>query len=273
MAQYGWANCPAAVHSQVTRLIEALGALLGGNLLGVYLHGSLATGCFNPLRSDIDLLVVTQRGMPIETKRRVAQLLLDLEGQPANIEISFLRWDDLHPWRHPAPFDFHYSITWRKKMIAALADGMWQNWNAAERVDEDLAGHITVLQQRGLCLWGQPIEQVFSPVPPDDYLAAVLADVFSEEFGLAAESKTPVYITLNACRTLAYLQTGAVLSKDEGGLWALQALPAKFHPFLQTTLAAYRHGQDDHSIPRLAFAELVQYLRAAIEQAVAARQP
>ena len=31
--------------------------IFGGNLLGVYLHGSLAMGCFNPKKSDLDLLL------------------------------------------------------------------------------------------------------------------------------------------------------------------------------------------------------------------------
>ena len=34
---------------------------LGSHLVGVYLHGSLAMGCFNPEASDVDLLVVAAR--------------------------------------------------------------------------------------------------------------------------------------------------------------------------------------------------------------------
>ncbi|MGN7761522.1 nucleotidyltransferase domain-containing protein [Paenibacillus sp. 22594] len=34
---------------------------LKGNLLGIYLHGSLAMGCFNPLKSDVDFLVVVKK--------------------------------------------------------------------------------------------------------------------------------------------------------------------------------------------------------------------
>ena len=33
--------------------------IFGKDLTGVYLHGSLAMGCFNPQKSDIDLMVVT----------------------------------------------------------------------------------------------------------------------------------------------------------------------------------------------------------------------
>ena len=34
--------------------------ILGGNLVGLYLHGSLALGGFNPRRSDVDYIAVVQ---------------------------------------------------------------------------------------------------------------------------------------------------------------------------------------------------------------------
>ncbi len=48
MNQFGWANCPAAVGTQVNTFIDALQAILGDKLVGVYLHGSLAMGMFQP---------------------------------------------------------------------------------------------------------------------------------------------------------------------------------------------------------------------------------
>jgi len=55
---FGWSDCPDPIRGQVLGLLEALDALLGRNLAAVYLHGSLAMGCFNPQRSDLDLLVL-----------------------------------------------------------------------------------------------------------------------------------------------------------------------------------------------------------------------
>ena len=40
------------------RLTEESRKIFGENLTGVYLHGSLAMGCFNPDKSDIDLIIV-----------------------------------------------------------------------------------------------------------------------------------------------------------------------------------------------------------------------
>ena len=43
--------------------------ILQDNLVGVYLHGSAVMGCFNPDRSDIDLIVVVERPIPDAVKR------------------------------------------------------------------------------------------------------------------------------------------------------------------------------------------------------------
>ena len=44
--------------------------ILGENLIGIYLHGSMAFGCFNPLKSDIDLILVVKESVSKETKRK-----------------------------------------------------------------------------------------------------------------------------------------------------------------------------------------------------------
>ena len=39
--------------------------ILQENLVGIYLHGSAAMGCFNPRSSDIDLIIVVRKRFPI----------------------------------------------------------------------------------------------------------------------------------------------------------------------------------------------------------------
>jgi streptomycin 3"-adenylyltransferase len=240
MSQYGWADCPAPVRAQVEGLVAGLRTALGKNLIGVYLHGSLAMGCFNPTRSDLDLLVVTRRGMPVEMKREVTGLLLQVSGAPAPVEISFLRAADLRPWRHPTPYDFHYSEDWRERTRQALADGSWRAWNDAPPADPDLAAHIAITRRRGLRLRGAPIDQVFPVVPAADYLDSIVRDFHWGRAGLGAN---PVYFILNTCRIMAYRRAGLICSKDEGGAWALPLLPEEHRAVVARALVAYR-GDD-----------------------------
>src|SRR5688500_4478221 len=113
MAQSGWPDCPAPVREQVEDFAAALRGTLADNLVGIYLHGSLAMGCFNADRSDVDLLVITRQAIDLETKRELGELLLRSSGAPRPIEISFLRQADLCPWQFPTPFDLHYGEDWR----------------------------------------------------------------------------------------------------------------------------------------------------------------
>jgi Aminoglycoside adenylyltransferase, C-terminal domain len=264
MSQYGWDGCPPDGRRQVDRLIAGLQTCLAGNLTGVYLHGSLAMACFNPARSDVDLLVVARQAMPVETKRDLAALLLDVSCCPSPVEISCLCHADLVPWRYPTPFDFHYSEMWRDAYVRDLAGDSWRGWNAVRRDDEDLAAHITITRRRGVCLYGPPVGEVFPVVPRRDFLASVLGDVLSPEFGLDAVAKNPVYVVLNACRTLAYLRSGEILSKDEGGAWALLALPGRFHSTLVAALDAYRDFANDGGLSKEPAAEFAAYMRGEL---------
>jgi streptomycin 3"-adenylyltransferase len=237
MALYSWPNCPTPTQQQLRQFIGKLETSLTNNLIGIYLHGSLAMGSFNPERSDLDLLVVTRRPMSLEIKHMLAETLLSRSGQPHPIEISFLRRDDMVPWQYPTPFDFHYSEMWRESFQCELTSGGWKSWNDSQRYDPDLAAHITITNHRGLRLAGVTVKEVFPAVPRQDYLDSILGDVRD---GLEHITGNPVYGILNACRTYAYLRHGYISSKEEGGVWALEALPESLRGVVMKALAIYR---------------------------------
>lgn len=237
MTPYSLATCPPSVKQQLDEWIAAARLTLSDILVGIYLHGSLAMGCFNPSRSDLDLLVITQRGMTVQEKRRIAVHLLRISRQPSSIEVSFLAHDQICPWRHPSPYDFHFSETWRAQLHAEMENGTWTTWNDEQRVDPDLAAHVTIVHARGETLYGNPIEAVFPPVPAEHYIDSILSDwVWSQE---RAEAN-PVYAILNGCRIYAYLRDGLITSKQEAGEWALQTFDDPYRDIIQAALDAYQ---------------------------------
>jgi len=236
---------------------------LDENLVGVYLHGSLACGCFNPERSDLDLLVITKRGMSVETKRDFAQLLLDGSGNPYPIETSFLTTEDLKPWRHPTPYDFRYSEDWRKKFQDALATESWRQWNDMKEFDEDLAGHITITHDRGVRLYGPPIEEVFPPVPTEDYAASIVADL---KWARDRMEQYPVYGVLNHCRVYAFLAAGLICSKNEGALWALGIVPEEHREAVTVALQAYRGERDDSDLKLESARRFTEYIAQCVAE-------
>jgi len=72
--------------------------ILGRNLVGLYVHGSLATvrpeggtarnapGGFCPRRSDVDLLALTRRRLTNFAKKKMVEAMLRLSGNPRPIE-------------------------------------------------------------------------------------------------------------------------------------------------------------------------------------------
>lgn len=135
---YTWITCSKVIQSEVKTLQTELSHLCGQNLLGIYLHGSLALGGFQPRRSDINVIVVTGQRMDLETKRACMTMLLRVSPMPCPIGIRFLVSSALCPFQHPLPCDFQYDETWRETAHQDLHDGSWKDWHERTRHDPDL---------------------------------------------------------------------------------------------------------------------------------------
>jgi predicted nucleotidyltransferase len=224
--------------SVVERLATELPELLGANLVGLYVYGSLAFGCYNPKRSDVDVLVVTRRRMARETRPALSAFLNTF----SILEISFLSRADLDPWRHPCPYDYHYSHSTEKE------DG--------ENVD--LAAEVANARTRSVTLLGPPAEEVFPQVPDEDYLDTLVQDIRWAR----ARGDIPVYMVLNCCRALAFERTRQLMSKAEGGEWGMHELPPEFRSLAEEALAAYASeaavGDDLDTEEVLRFSEWVE---------------
>ena len=206
-----------------------------GDDIAVVLHGSLALGDFRPGQSDVDVLVFVDWPLTRVQAQGLATGLLAVSGQPTPIEVSVLERGVLAAWVHPAPYLFHYSEAWRTRMTQMLADPATE-W-LAERTDPDLTVHVVVSRQAGIVLHGS----VDWPVPSQaDALSAVWYDIATAEVDVAVN---PVYVILNLCRTLWWLEHGVVLSKSAGGAALLPSLTGDTQAVVAAVLAARATGQ------------------------------
>ena len=91
--------CIQDLLDQLTKEIERI---LGTNLVGVYLHGSLAMGCFNPDKSDVDILVIIHKKSSHKERRELADLLIRFtpEAPKKGFEISMLTELQLNSGKH-----------------------------------------------------------------------------------------------------------------------------------------------------------------------------
>ena len=209
--------------------------ILVDNLVGVYLHGSAVMGCFNPEKSDVDLLVVVNEEPTDAVKRTFLDMVVSLDesGPAKGVEMSVVERSVCKPFAYPTPFVLHFSkmhLDWYRNNPEDYIAKM-------KGTDRDLAAHITVIRARGVCLCGAPIDEVFGEVPKQDYIDSLWHDIADAEGDIA---EATMYLTLNLARVLAFLQDGSVLSKQEGGEWGLKNLPEKYHGLLREALSEYR---------------------------------
>ncbi len=215
---------PEPAASTLDQLVAELRQLLGANLQGLYVYGSLTFGCYNPARSDVDVIVLTRRRMAAETREPLTTLLRSL----SRIEISFVSRADVDPWRHPCPFDFHFSHS------SEIHDG----------TSVDLASEVTNARARGVALFGAPPEETLPSVPHEDYLDCLIRDT---RWARKRIDRIPVYTILNGCRAVAFSRERVILSKVEGAEWALRELPGEFTALVERALTLYgsEPGEDE----------------------------
>src|SRR5436305_5057505 len=261
MVEYTWTTCSKVIQSEVNTLQTELQRLLGQNLLGIYLHGSLALGGFQPGRSDIDVIVVTAQRIDLETKCRCIELLLRISKMPCPLDIRFLVEQDLFPFQQSLLCDLHYSEIWRENYQQELRTGTWKHWNDSIRRDPDLAVHLTVLHRCGICLYGKPIAEALPAVPEQDFRDAIIKDV---QLAQVEPLYDPISFVLNACRACAYLQDGANLSKDAGGAWGLAHLPEQYHPLIYQALALARGERPGRPVGYAALDDFAAHIHEAM---------
>jgi streptomycin 3"-adenylyltransferase len=128
----------------------------------------------------------------------------------------------------------------------------------------DLASHFTVVRERGVCVFGRDIAEVFASVPRRDFFLSNLEDARNARDQILRD---PVYVILNLCRTLFAVEDGNVYSKIEGARLYLRKRRER-HELVRTALGDYQSGGASNYDPAK-LQEFANALLAEIERAVA----
>lgn len=242
--------------------------LLGDNLIGIYVHGSLAMGCFNSKSSDIDVLVVVNNPLTLAEKKKSVDLTLKLAKQTfSGLEFSVLTLKQVRNFEYPTPYEFHYSNEWKEKYIQGKVDLIKQKY------DHDLAVHFVITKNRGYVLVGKPINEVFIDVPRKYYIDSIGRDsewsynniMKGPDDGLCC---VPVYGALNYCRVLAYIENNLITSKSEAGKWAVEHLPKKYAPIIQEALKEYSKSGSSNDVSAALLKQFARLCKSRINKYV-----
>ena len=223
-------------YSEVNAVLELLRngviSVLGSRLAGLYLHGSLAGGDFEPARSDIDFVAATKAELPDE-------VIAELRAMHASLRTHGNRWaNELEGSYIPLPALRCYDPR-HNRFPALRIDGSF-----------DLDGHgsdwiiqFSILREHAIVLEGPHPRSLIDPIGPDQLRAAVrgiLREWWSrplpqpERF---ASRHYQAYAVLTMCRALYTLRFGRAPSKSEAAHWAVSALETKWGGLIERALA------------------------------------
>jgi hypothetical protein len=212
-------------HPELAKLLSALASgcssCLGDNLLGAYVHGSLAAGDFNPDTSDIDFAVVTTA--PVLAEEYDALLLLHAELMAKHphwgprLEGSFL---PLSALQQPVP-----------------GGGVFPSFSTGGTFGLDHKGIDGALQRHvlytcGVAVGGPPPRKWLAPVTPNELRAECQSLLRSwwapmlEDNRRLHDPEYRAYAVLTMCRMLYTLSCGAVAGKPAAAAWAAATLGA-----------------------------------------------
>lgn len=204
----------ASVDNYLHQLASALDAGLDGNLVALWLAGSLTTSDFSPERSDIDVIVISRERVADDAKTRVTSLLRhDILPVPAHgLDLVMYREAEVRSVKRVPESEY------------AIASG--QEWSDEVSRGGSYPGAILDLgfaRQRGAALEGPEPRELIGPIPEPwivDELAATVrwhATHVHDPFHDATGSNA----VLNACRALHYVSERAFVSKSRGAEWLL----------------------------------------------------
>jgi Domain of unknown function (DUF4111) len=213
-----WPTPWPEVDRAVERLLDGIGEALGGQFLGLYLHGSLALGGFFPPASDVDFHVATAGAVGPAAFERLDALHAGFKaegGWVARLEGAYLP---------PAALR-------RLEPVGGRWPTVGSDWDfGLGRSGPTWVLDRWVTREHGVVVAGPDPRALIDPIGPDELRAAVQASLlgyWTERTRDAAWLRPRHYqafAVLTMCRDLYVLEHGVLGSKPVAAAWAARRL-------------------------------------------------
>ena len=241
----------------INRLIDELNAILSGDLVGIYLYGSLVSGDFDIAISDIDLAVALARDLSTRQFQSLqtmhARVVSDYPAWDDRLELAYISRRALKTFRHAA------------STIGIISPG--EPFHLIQAGDDWLISWYD-LRRNGIALQGPPIQSLIDPIPTGDWLNAVRAHICAYHGSVkdAADIMYLSYIVLTVARGVYTLAHGQAASKVKAAAWAMQNFP-RWSGLIARALQ-WRSGATEDSPPLAQLrAEVKHYLDDVLPEA------
>ncbi len=216
------------VSDMIEAYVAELRSVLGGDLTGIHLHGSIAHGAYDPGVSDIDVAVLHRSDLCGE--RMLA--LRDLHKRLARIHSAA---DELDASYVPS------------RLIGAYAEKDLPYFRGG-RFNPRGGGDVNpvmwhTLRARGVTLWGSPPAAVVPPVSRKEMAENMRRNLnfLSRRMPryVVGGTEHQVFGVLTLCRILYTLHTREVASKATAAAWAMERVDHRWRPLIGRTSQRY----------------------------------
>lgn len=231
---------PAEAASLLDDIVTNIPEILGRNLVGIYLYGSITNSSFNPNRSDIDCIVVIKRRIGEAQFRRLGAWLDGLTRSnrwASRLQISFLVKARILVSSDPSN---------------TTSDSCLYQFGILQRCGSD-GNPIIWLDhlRRGKVLFGPPAQSFLREISEEMLTAALKRELeyLREELENPASKWRDVpmyraYATLTICRILYTQAKGTVVSKRKATRWFMETFPDCSTEILEQALSYNETGRD-----------------------------
>jgi hypothetical protein len=220
-------------------LLAKVSAILGPQMAGMYLYGSLSSGDFNPQTSDIDFVVITEGELAPETVSALEKMHIEIWAsglkQAAKLEGSYIpkslirRHDPNGP---PCP---------------TVNEGAF----FVDRRGSDWIIQRHVIRECGVILSGPDPKTLIDPVSADEIRQAVHGvmdewwfPMLENSFWLSDHgSEYHAFAVISMCRALHALRHGTIVSKPAAAKWAQNEFGGQWSALIEKALEAQSGGQ------------------------------
>jgi len=220
-------NIPKDLSELLQGMAADFAAVLRGNLVGMYLWGSLTYEAFDEACSDVDCIVVTRRDLDDREFSELDEWFTNAAKRNRWVERIDMRFviDDEFLDKTSRCCGF-YPYTGR--LIRHGSDGnpiIWMNTG-----------------QLGITLWGKEARLVAPSISDQCLNDALLLELqyLNEELRRNSGDRSDkafvhnAYAVLTACRILYSADQRTLVSKDRAYAWTIQTVPTRWLPVIHT---------------------------------------
>jgi Domain of unknown function (DUF4111) len=217
-------NVPTGVSDLLKQIAADLPLILPGNLIGLYLWGSLTYQAFDETCSDVDLVAVTER---------------DLDGREfSDLDAWFT--SSANPWFRRIDMRFVIDREFFDKTSRCC--GFYHYNGKLIRHGSDGNPFIWInIAQSGITLWGKDANLIAPRVSDQCLNDALLLELNYLKDDLSANAgdrsdKAFIhnsYAVLTAIRILYSARHKALVSKDQAFAWAMETVPSEWRPVIR----------------------------------------